>query len=170
MYLFYRIEKELDGSLMSIFLDEGWQYLDNKYWREKLKTWLPTLRKANCHIVLATQSPKSVVESSISHTIMDNCATQIFFANPLAERDVYISKLSLTEAEFDCVRNLNVRSRFFVYKQGESSSLCRFDLSNMAEIVKVFSATKESVIKVDSLVKKHPHKWLDKFMSDEVVG
>ncbi len=33
MYLLHPIEHWLDGKLMSIFLEEGWQYLQNTYWQ-----------------------------------------------------------------------------------------------------------------------------------------
>ena len=171
MYLFHRLESSLDGQLVSVFMDEGWQYLDNAYWKAKLRTWLPTLRKNNCHIVLATQSPKSVVDSEISHVILDNAATKIFFANPQAREAHYIDGFNLTHAEFECIKNTPQLSHYFVYKQASESNLCRFNLTEMNDYLRIFSATKKSINVCSKLRKQYgnePGQWLDYFLGDVV--
>ncbi len=116
MYLFHRIEETLDGQRVSIYLDEGWAYLDNPFWQNKLRQWLPTLRKKNCHIVLATQSPASVVESSLSAQLLDNCATNIFFCNPQANFEKQYRHFSLSNKEFDFIKKSPPSQRYFLYK------------------------------------------------------
>jgi type IV secretion system protein VirB4 len=170
MYLFHRLEQSLDGRLVSVFMDEGWQYLDNVYWKKKLRKWLPTLRKLNCHIVLATRSPKSVAMSDISHVILDNCATQMYFANPQARKEHYIDGFNLTEAEYQCIKNTSQVSRYFVFKQGSESNLCRFNLSHMKNKLKVFSATKESTLACDEIRRQYgnqPQHWLPHFLEEK---
>ena len=169
MYLFHLIEQSnLDGKqLVSIYLDEGWQYLNNHYWQTKLKMWLPTLRKLNMHLIFATQSPSSVVDSPISSMLLDNCATLIFFSNPQAKRTHYIEGFNLTEAEFACIADNTPQSRLFIYKQGNTSSLLRLNLGGLGPWLKVFSGTSETVKEVEDLIKVYgdnPEQWLSHFL------
>ncbi len=169
MYLFYRLEQCLDGHLVSVFLDEAWQYLDNPYWMNKLKRWLPTLRKLNCHLVMATQSPHSITQSAISYIILDNVATQIYFANPQAKAEDYVAGFNLTLAEYKVIRTNQVQSRLFLYKQQHESALLRLDLSSIQSYLPVLSATQSSVEACALLRKRlgeHPDQWLAAFLQE----
>ncbi len=64
-YLFRRIEKRLDGSPGLILLDEAWLMLGHPVFRAKICEWLKVLRKANCAVVLATQSISDAERSGI---------------------------------------------------------------------------------------------------------
>ena len=168
MYLLRRIEQQLTGSLVSIFLDEGWQFLGHPYWSQRLKHWLPTLRKRNAHIILATQSPKTVAQSSISHVLLDNCASQIYFANPQAQKSDYLSCFNLTEREYHCVRHMNPAEYFMLYKQAHESCLVRFPMKRLASYLKVFSANTRSVQYCHQLMQKYgcqSENWLSHYMS-----
>lgn len=165
-YLFHRIELSLDGNLVSVFLDEAWQYLQNPLWQKKLSDWLPTLRKLNCHIVFATQSPKTIVASPMRHIILDNAATQIYFANPQAQAEHYVEGFNLTESEFSCIKENEASSRLFLYKQGRASTLCYLNLSEMHEALAVFSGNKRSIELMHEIRREcgnDPHDWLPKF-------
>lgn len=171
MYLFHRLELSLQesGQLVSVFLDEAWQYLDNPYWQAKLRQWLPTLRKLNCHLVFATQSPKSVVASPISHTILDNCATQLYFANPQAKPEHYIEGFNLTEAEYDCIKNNEPQSRLFLYKQGHASALGRLNLAHLNDLLKIMSGTQANVTRLSQLRAEfgdNPDDWIPYFLKE----
>ena len=170
MYLFHRIEQSLTGQLVSIFLDEGWQYLKHRYWTDKLIRWLPTLRKRNAHVVFATQSPKSVISSELSFVLLDNCATQIYFANPQAKFDDYRLGLNLTEREYQCIKTISPQSHYFLYKQANDSCLLRFPLASLTTYLRVFSSTTESVKRCHRLMAVHgenPDKWLPQFMEEQ---
>lgn len=166
MYLFHRLEESFDGKLVTVLLDEGWQYLDNHYWQVKLKKWLPTLRKLNCHLVFATQSPSSVVESPLRNMILDNCATNIYFANPQAKPQHYIDGFNLTESEFSSIKNNEPTSRLFLLKQEHESSLCRLNLAHMPDALAVLSANRSTVNLLTQIRKEvgdDPHNWLPVF-------
>ncbi len=168
MYLFHRLELSLKGQLVSVFLDEAWQYLDNAYWQTKLKKWLPTLRKLNCHIVFATQSPKSVVSSPISHTILDNCATNIYFANPQAKPEHYIEGFNLSASEFACIKENEPQSRLFLYKQGHESALGKLNLGHLKDMLTIMSGTQATVDLLTSIrqeVGDDPKVWLPIFLN-----
>ncbi|MDF1654359.1 MAG: VirB4 family type IV secretion/conjugal transfer ATPase [Coxiellaceae bacterium] len=168
MYLFYRMECQLDGRLTSVFMDEAWQYLDNPYWQNKIKKWLPTLRKLNCHVILATQSPKSVIDSTISHIILDNCATHLYFANPQAKAEDYINGFNLTQSEFIAIKSNESQSRLMLYKQGHESSLITLNLSGLGELLPILSATQTSINRLDEIrrvVGNRPDEWLPLFLN-----
>ena len=173
MYLFHHIEESAQqGQLVSIFLDEAWQYLDNAYWQQKLCRWLPTLRKLNLHLVFATQSPKNVATSPISHTILDNCATNIYFANPQAKPEHYMDGFNLTQAEFNCIKHNEPQSRLFLYKQGHESALGKLNLSHLNDWLKVMSGTQASVARLTQIraeVGDDPNVWLPIFLEKEQV-
>lgn len=167
MYLFHRIDQALDGQRVSIILDEGWQYFIDPYWSKKLEKWLPTLRKRNGHIIMATQSPSSVVNSPIRSVILDNVATQIFFANPQAKIQDYQDGFNLTESEYQIIANNTPASRLFLMKQEHTSNLCRLNLGHLPRILKVLSANTKTVLLLEQLRKKYgedPKQWLPKFL------
>lgn len=169
MYLFHQLESSFDGSLVTVLLDEGWQYLDNPYWRNKLKKWLPTLRKLNCHLVLATQSPSSVAGSSIRDMILDNVATQLYFPNPQAQAAHYVTGFNLTQAEFLCVKENHPETRHVLIKQNHASCLCQLDLSMMPDMLPILSASRETVTLLESILSKQgsdPEQWLPVFRKE----
>lgn len=151
MYIMHRLKLSMDGNLLSIYLDEGWQYLQDDYWEKQLKTDLPTLRKNNAHIILATQSPATVVESKLRHVILDNAATQIFFSNPQAKPEHYLNGFNLTEEEFDAIRTTEPSKRLFLVKQQTTSSLCRLNLSTLPGMLAVLSGNLKNIKRLDAI-------------------
>lgn len=173
MYLFHWIKANLDGKLMAIWLDEAWQYFVDPYWEKELKKTLPTFRKLNAFLVMATQSASSVAESSLRNMILDNSATQIFFPNPDGRAEYYQEGFSLSEAEFDFIKENEAKSRQFLVKHGHDSAICKLDLSHMLDKVALLSADKKSIRKLDQLRKKKgnaPEHWLNDFLGKEIFS
>lgn len=170
MYLFHWIKQQLSGQLVAIYLDEAWQYLADPYWQQELKRLLPTLRKLNAFLVLATQSPASIFESSISAMILDNCATQIYFPNPQAKDSHYIDNFHLTHAEYSFIRNNTPHCRKFLVKQGVSSSICKLDLSHSPKIISVLSANEKNIRIMDRL--RHKYESFEKLLEEyfQIIG
>jgi type IV secretion system protein VirB4 len=83
-YLFRRIEKRLDGSPSLIVLDEAWLILGHPVFRAKIRGWLKVLRKANCAVVLATQSISDTERSSIINILKESYPTKIYLPNGAA--------------------------------------------------------------------------------------
>jgi type IV secretion system protein VirB4 len=77
-YLFHRIEKALDGSPTLLLLDEAWIMLGHSVFRAKIREWLKVMRKANCAVVLATQSLSDAKTSGILDVLSESCLTKIF--------------------------------------------------------------------------------------------
>lgn len=166
MYLVHRLKESLDGQRVSIYFDEGWQILDNPYWKVQLKQDLPTLRKLNAHIILATQSPESVVNSSLSAQFLDNCATTIFFCNAKANYEKHYQHFNVSSSEFDFIKYTPREKRLFLYKQSEDSSICRLNLGHMTKALNVYSANRSTIMLLDQLraqVGDDPKAWLPLF-------
>ncbi|MGL5336878.1 MAG: conjugal transfer protein TrbE, partial [Enterovibrio sp.] len=81
LYLFCRIERRLNGQPAVIILDEAWLMLGHPVFREKIREWLKVLRKANCLVLMATQSLSDAANSGILDVIVESTATKIFLPN-----------------------------------------------------------------------------------------
>ena len=117
--------------------------------------------------MFATQSPKSVAGSPISHTILDNCATNIYFSNPQGKPEHYIDGFNLTESEFACIRENEPQSRLFLYKQGHESALGKLNLGHLKDLLKIMSGTQATVNLLSSIreaVGNDPKIWLPIFL------
>ena len=152
MYLMHRIKLSLNGQLTSILFDEGWQILDHPYWKQQLRQDLPTLRKLNAHIVLSTQSPSSVLHSSLSAQFLDNCATHIFFCNPAANWEHY-QHFGLNKREFDFIKNTPKEQKLWLYKQDNHSVICQLPLHNMRKALNIWSANQRLLNRLEQLSK-----------------
>ncbi|WP_262529758.1 hypothetical protein [Agrobacterium tumefaciens] len=71
LYMFRRVEKRLTGAPSLIILDEAWLMLGHPTFRNKIREWLKVLRKANCAVVLATQSISDAERSGIIDVLKD---------------------------------------------------------------------------------------------------
>lgn len=166
LYLLHRMRQCLDGRLTSFVLAEAWQLLASPFWEKTLREWLPTIRKKNGHFIFDTQSPQSIINSPIRHIVLDNLATLIVFPNPRAEKETYIDALKLTESEFDAIKESTPESRLFLYKQEHESMLCRLDLSELSDFIRVLSGNTRSVTLLDELMNElgtEPQAWLPSF-------
>lgn len=164
-YLFHRIQISLDGTPTMIILDEAWALVDNKVFAAKIKDWLKTLRKLNGMVVFATQSVEDAVNSSISDTLIQQMATQIFLPNPKAT-DAYRKAFMLSEREFNLLKNTDPGTRYFLVKQGKDVVVARIDLSGMDDVISVLSGRAETVAILDEVraqVGDEPEAWLPVF-------
>lgn len=86
-YIFHRIEKALKGQPSLLILDEAWIMLGHPVFRAKIREWLKVLRKANCAVVLATQSLSDAKNSGIMDVLVESCPTKILLANQSATQE-----------------------------------------------------------------------------------
>jgi type IV secretion system protein VirB4 len=162
IYLFHRIQGSLDGSPTMIVLDEAWALIDNPVFAPKIKDWLKVLRKLNTFVVFATQSVEDASKSSISDTLVQQTATQIFLPN-LKATSVYREIFMLSEREFILVKTTDPSTRFFLLKQDNDGVIARIDLSGMDEIIRVLSGRVDTIAILDEIMAKvgnNPDVWL----------
>lgn len=165
LYLFHRIQSSLDGTPTMIVLDEAWALIDNPVFAPKIKDWLKVLRKLNTFVVFATQSVEDASKSSISDTLVQQTATQIFLPN-LKATQVYREVFMLSERELQLVKTTDPSTRFFLVKQDHDGVVARVDLSGMDELINVLSARADTVLLMDEAINEvgdDPDDWLPLF-------
>ncbi len=169
-YLYHRIEGLVDGRRLIVAIDEFWKALADPEFRELVNDKLKTIRKLNGAVVLATQSPRDALSSPISHSIIEQCPTQIIMPNDKADRTDYVDGLKLTEPEFLAVsEDLTAGGRRFLLKQGNVSVACELDLSGMDDLVAVLSGREKTVRLMKRLIAElgpEPEAWLPVFKRD----
>jgi type IV secretion system protein VirB4 len=167
MYLFHRLQDLVDGRRLVVDIDEFWKALGDEAFRGLAEDGLKTWRKQNAMMVFGTQSPADVLRSPIAHTIVEQCATQIFLPNPHAQARDYIQGFGLTHREFALVREeLTAEQHRFLVKQGLNSVVVELDLGGLDDALAVLSGRSETVALLDRLRAEHgddPAAWLPVF-------
>lgn len=117
MYLFHKIEIQLNGDPTLLILDECWAFFDNPVFADKIREWLKVLRRKNTSVVFATQELGDILNSPLFTAVNDACKTKIFLANPNAKTETYIEtykKFSLNEEEIDLIANATEKKDYFI--------------------------------------------------------
>ncbi|MFI4983577.1 MAG: VirB4 family type IV secretion/conjugal transfer ATPase [Rickettsiales bacterium] len=164
-YIFHKINISLDGTPTMIVLDEAWALIDNPIFAPKIKDWLKVLRKLNTFVIFATQSVEDASKSSISDTLIQQTATQIFLPN-LKATSVYRTTFMLSQREFDLIKSTDPSTRFFLVKQGNDSVIARVDLRGMSDVISILSGRADTVGVLDEIRKTHgedPNVWIPIF-------
>jgi type IV secretion system protein VirB4 len=165
LYLFHKINISLDGTPTIIVLDEAWALIDNEIFAPKIKDWLKVLRKLNAFVIFATQSVEDVSKSTISDTLVQQTATQIFLPNAKGTVE-YKNTFMLSDREFQLIKTTDPGSRFFLVKQGDDVVVARIDLSGMDDVINVLSGRADTVLLLDEIrdeVGENPEDWLPVF-------
>jgi type IV secretion system protein VirB4 len=117
LYLFRRIEKRLTGAPSLIILDEAWLMLGHPTFRDKIREWLKVLRKANCAVVLATQSISDAERSGIIDVLKESCPTKICLPNGAARetgtREFY-ERIGFNERQIEIVATAIPKREYYV--------------------------------------------------------
>ena len=117
MYIFHRIEKMLLGQPAMLVIDEAWIALGHPAFRDKLREWLKVLRKANCGVVLATQSLSDLEASGISDVIVESCLTTILLPNTRAKEDafeaIYKKMYGLNDAQISLLSTARMKRDYY---------------------------------------------------------
>ncbi|MEP3329831.1 VirB4 family type IV secretion system protein [Sedimentitalea sp.] len=164
MYLMHRVEQLITGQRIAIFIDEFWKALADDYFVGFVKDKLKVIRKQNGIVVASTQSTSDVVESPISRTVIEQCATLIFFRNDRANEAELIGQFGLTHRELQIVRNELSIGQFLV-KQGGNSVVCELDLTGQHDALAVLSGRTATTALVNTIRADHPEpsQWLPLF-------
>ena len=130
IHLFALVERKFDGRLTLLILDEAWLFLKNEMFSQKIAEWLKVLRKKNVFVVFATQDVADVVNSPLRTTVMQQCLTKIYLADPSASSNsmypVY-QAFGLTDAEISVISAATMKRDYF-YTSPLGRRLFRLDL------------------------------------------
>jgi type IV secretion/conjugal transfer VirB4 family ATPase len=165
LYLFRRIERSLHGQPSIVILDEAWLMLSHPVFREKIKQWLRVWRKANCAVVMATQSLSDSVNSGILDLIKESTSTKIFLANPNARDadsgEIY-RRFGLNDREIEIIAGATPKRDYYV-RTDENQRLIDLVLGPLA-LAFVGVSDKESVAQVKRCQERFGDQWVDEWL------
>lgn len=169
LYLFRRIERSLAGQPTMLILDEAWIVLGNLVFREKLRDWLKTLRKANCAVVLATQSLSDVMNSGIVDVILESCPTKVLLANDKADTSTFLplyDGMGLNERQIDIIKQARPKREYYIQQGTAGCRLVNLALSPL-ELAFVGSSSKDHIARVKDLESNYgPEAWQDVWIKE----
>ncbi|THK35156.1 VirB4 family type IV secretion/conjugal transfer ATPase [Ensifer sp. MPMI2T] len=160
IYLFRRIEKRLTGAPSLIILDEAWLMLGHPVFRDKIREWLKVLRKANCAVVLATQSISDAERSGIIDVLKESCPTKICLPNGAARepgtREFY-ERIGFNSRQIEIVATA-LRKREYYVASPEGRRLFDMALGPVA-LSFVGASGKEDLKRIRALHSEYGAKW-----------
>lgn len=166
LYIFRRIEKNLTGQPAAIILDEAWLMLGHEVFREKIREWLKVLRKANCLVLMATQSLSDAARSGILDVLVENTSTKIFLPNLFARNEdatALYRQMGLNSTQIEIIASAVPKQEYY-YSSANGCRLYRLDLGPLA-LAFVGSSDKESIATIKDLEKKHGDNWVDAWLA-----
>lgn len=168
LYLFRKIERSLTGQPAMIIIDEAWIALSHPVFRNMIKEWLLVLRKANCLVIMATQSLSAAVQSGMLDVMIESCPTQIFLPNPKAEQfATTYSQFGLNERQIDIIKTSRQKRQYYVFTP-EGSRLIDLSLNDLA-LAFVGVSDKEELAQLRACTREHGDLWHQKWMDHKGV-
>lgn len=167
LYLFRRIERALKGQPGVIILDEAWLMLGHPVFREKIREWLKVLRKANCIVVMATQSLSDAAQSGILDVIVESTATKIFLPNVYArdeDTSALYRRMGFNTRQIDIIATA-VPKRDYYYVSENGRRLFNLALGPLA-LAFVGASDKESVANIKALQNKFGDAWVEEWLAN----
>jgi type IV secretion/conjugal transfer VirB4 family ATPase len=81
LYLFRRVEQQLDGSPTLIVIEELWAPLMRTAFSNRIKQWLLTLRKQNAAVMLVAHSLAQFDAVPAKQVLIESCPTKVLLPN-----------------------------------------------------------------------------------------
>jgi type IV secretion system protein VirB4 len=165
LYLFRRIEKSLIGQPAAIVLDEAWMMLGHPAFRAKIREWLKVLRKANCAVIMATQSLSDAANSGILDVIVESCSTKIFLPNPFARdpdtAELY-KRMGLNPRQIEIIATALPKRQYYIVSEG-GRRLYELALGRLA-MAFVAVSDKETISEIRQLESRFGESWVDEYL------
>jgi type IV secretion system protein VirB4 len=166
LYLFRRIECALKGQPAVIILDEAWLMLGHPAFRAKIREWLKVLRKANCLVLMATQSLSDAANSGILDVIVESTATKIFLPNVYArDKDTaaLYRRMGLNARQIEILATA-IPKRQYYYVSENGRRLYDLALGPLA-LSFVGASDKDSIATIKTLEAKHGDAWVHQWLA-----
>ncbi|WNL48164.1 VirB4 family type IV secretion/conjugal transfer ATPase [Dyella sp. BiH032] len=165
LYLFRRIERSLKGQPAAIILDEAWLMLGHPVFRAKIREWLKVLRKANCLVLMATQSLSDAANSGILDVIVESTATKIFLPNSFArdeDASALYRRMGLNKRQIEILATA-VQKRHYYYVSDKGRRLYDLALGPLA-LAFVGCSDKESITAIKTLEARYGAGWVEEWL------
>jgi type IV secretion system protein TrbE len=169
LYLFRRIERRIAsqrGKPSVIVLDEAWLMLGHPAFRDKIREWLKTMRKANCAVVMATQSLSDAGCSGILDVIAESTPTKIFLPNVYARDEVFQElyvRLGLNKRQIQLVTEATPKREYYVTSE-KGRRLFELALGPFA-LAFCGASDKDTIAKIQGLEKKFGPEWIHPYLA-----
>lgn len=166
LYLFRRIERSLSGQPAAILLDEAWVMLGHPVFRAKIREWLKVLRKANCLVLMATQSLSDAANSGLLDVIVESTATKIFLPNVFArdpDTAALYRRMGLNTRQIDILASA-VPKRQYYYVSESGHRLYELALGPIA-LAFVGATDKASVAAIQRLEARVGERWVHEWLA-----
>ena len=177
LYLFHKIEKSLDGRPTMLILDEAWLMLGHSVFRDKIREWLKVLRKANCQVILATQSLSDAAQSGILDVLQESCPVKIMLPNPQAFNkgssehfgpyDFY-KQFGLNDREIEIIADAIPKQEYY-YISPLGTRLFNLALDNIA-LSFVGASGKDDIKSIKNLIEEYGDEWVNYWLKKRGVN
>jgi type IV secretion system protein VirB4 len=189
MFLFRFIEKmytkpngDPTGDPTLLVLDEAWVFLDNDYFAKKIEEWLVTLRKKRVFCVFATQEVSKAANSKLRTTIVSQCLTKIYLADPNAQSAIiaeYYRFFGLEDNEIAALSRARMKRDYF-YKSPRGARLFELGLDEfqlalpspdhalLDDLEKEYGRNSRKPLAVEILKRKGVQDW-KKYLGEEDI-
>ena len=172
LYIFRIIERSLKGDPTFIIIDEAWIVLGHDVFRDKIREWLKVLRKANCAVVLATQSISDAKRSGIIDVLNESCPTKIFLPNAAAKTDEFgpqYTQLGLNEAQRNIIAGAMPKREYFI-NTAEGDRLVNLALGPISLAI-CAKSSKKDIQNVKSFIEEYGKEswqayWIEHVLQD----
>lgn len=167
LYLFRKIERSLHGQPAMIVVDEAWVALSHPVFKEMIREWLKVLRKANCIVILATQSLSDASSSGMLDVLMESCPTQIFLPNDKARREnimpIYQS-FGMNQRQITLISEARPKRQYYVTSP-IGNRLMDLSLSPL-ELAFVGVSDKEKLAQLRHIVSEYGEGWYIEWLKE----
>ena len=170
LYIFRRFIKTLTGQPAFLLMDEVWVMLGHKAYRDQLRDFLLELRRANCGVVLATQSLSAYANSGILDVLLEQCSTKIFLPNREAEKETsaaFYRQFGLNDREIMLIKTAEPKKHYY-YTSALGRRMYQLDLGPVA-LSFVAVSDKDSIRDVKAMQSAHGSEWPIKWMEHRGV-
>jgi type IV secretion system protein VirB4 len=161
LYLFHRVQRRLkEGHPTLVALGEAWLALSHSLFREKIREWLKTLRKANGAAILETQSISDITNSPIRDVVIESCLTKIFLPNTEAQTEHAArgyEALGLTQRQIELIARA-VPKRHYYYTSPLGKRLFELGLGPIA-LSFLGAGSREELAEAKDLIARFPETW-----------
>jgi len=165
LYLFRRIERRLHGQPAAILLDEAWLMLGHEVFRQKIRDWLKVMRKANCLVLMATQSLSDAANSGILDVIKEATATKIFLPNPNARQEdaaAIYRRFDLNDRQIEIIADAVPKQQYY-YVSERGRRLYELALGPLA-LALLGVSDKDSVLEVKKCEERFGERWVEEWL------
>jgi type IV secretion system protein VirB4 len=137
--------------------------LGHSVFRDKIREWLKTLRRANCAVIMATQSISDAERSGILDVITESCPTKIFLPNVNARATMGLyTAMELNELEVDLIAS-SEKKRHYYYASPEGRRLYELAPGPFA-MAFVAQSHKEALEELAGFQEKYGDGWVDAWL------